>query len=328
LSYLLQAGRGQMELFNRARPLSEVIKDERTAPRIRELLGRIPDIKAFGEAHGLKPTHNYTEYVALDRAAAVWVVSACEPLRFKSKEWGFPVVGRFPYLGWFDLEAAREFAAELRKEKEGWDVDVRGAGAYSTLGWFRDAILSTMIPAGPEALGDLVNVILHESTHATVYVASQAYFNESVANFAGDKLTRDYLEERLGKGAMEKAAYEKVVAAGEERGKRMREAYDELSALYASAKPDEQKKADKARILAELKKAIGAKRELNNATLVQYKTYHVGREDFEAVFRACAESWPRFWKAMHRLEKGYFKKPQQEDLASVLLPLAKEGCPE
>src|SRR5205814_2292022 len=98
---------------------------------------------------------------------AVWVVSACEPLRFHSKEWGFLFVGSFPYLGWFDLENARRFRDELRAE--GWDADLRGAAAYSTLGYFRDAVLSSMIPEGDEALGELVNVVLHESVHATLY---------------------------------------------------------------------------------------------------------------------------------------------------------------
>src|SRR4029078_3952588 len=131
-----------------------------------------------------------------DRPAAVWVVSACEQLRFRSKEWHFPIVGSFPYLGWFDLEQAKAFADELRAES--WDVDVRGAHAYSTLGWFRDAVLSTMIPEGKEALGELVNVVLHESVHATVYIEGQAFFNESIASFIADRLTDHYLIQTRG----------------------------------------------------------------------------------------------------------------------------------
>ncbi|MBI2712508.1 MAG: aminopeptidase, partial [Bdellovibrio sp.] len=165
--YLAQASYGQFVLLNRARPIAEVLQDERTPLRVRNLLKEIDPVKSFGEAQGLRPTHNYTEYVKLDRDAAVWVVSACEKLKFESKEWNFPIAGAFPYLGWFDLQTAQEFAEELRKE--GWDVDLRGAQAYSTLGWFRDSVLSTMIPPGEGALSSLVNVVLHESVHATLY---------------------------------------------------------------------------------------------------------------------------------------------------------------
>src|SRR5206468_11910645 len=132
-------------------------------------------------------------------------VSACEKLRFQSKVWNFPFVGSFPYLGWFDLEDGRSFARELKAEDNGkWDVDLRGAAAYSTLGWFRDPVVSSMIPEGKEALGELVDVVLHESTHATYYISGQAFFNESIASFVADKLTPFYLDAKLGKGSEEK----------------------------------------------------------------------------------------------------------------------------
>jgi predicted aminopeptidase len=306
-----------------------VLQDERTPPRIRRLLAAIEPVKAFGEKRGgLKPTRNYTEYVGLDRKAAVWVVSACEPLRFKSKEWGFPVVGHFPYLGWFDLEDARRFAQELKQE--GWDVDLRGARAYSTLGWFRDAVLSTMIPDGPEALGELVNVVLHESTHATLYLNGQAPFNESIASFVADQLTLEYLEAQGEAAAAERKAYADAEKASEERARKLHAAYGKLAELYASARPDEEKRAEKERVLAELRKELGATREITNATLVQFKTYNTGQEEFRRIFAACGSDWGRFWRAMGRIRGEDFAHSQQEDLPALLGPLAarlkKEGC--
>ena len=80
-----------------------MIKDPRTPPRIAKLLGEVAEVKKFGETEGLKPTTNYQDYVKLDRGAAVYVVSAAVALKFVSKEWTFPIVGAFPYLGLVQL---------------------------------------------------------------------------------------------------------------------------------------------------------------------------------------------------------------------------------
>ena len=182
--YVAQASAGQVDLMVRARSLDAVIADETMPVATRELLKEVPKIKRFGEAHHLKPTANYHSYVGLDRKQVVCVVTAVEALRFRNKTWWFPVVGRVPYLGWFDCETAKCFAADLRAE--GWDVDISGASAYSTLGWFDDPVLSTMIQGTrEEALGGLVDVVLHESVHATLYIDNQTRFNESLAELRG-----------------------------------------------------------------------------------------------------------------------------------------------
>ncbi len=322
--YLLQAGQGQLSLFTHAQPISEVLKDERTPPRIKSLLGEIPSIKKYGEQNGLTPTANYTEYVKLNRNAAVYVVSACEPLHFKSKEWSFPFVGSFPYLGWFDLASAKQFAEDLRKE--GWDVDLRGASAYSTLGWFRDAVLSTMISDGDESLGDLVNVVIHESVHATIYIKTQAFFNESIASFIAHHLTLAYLDQRRGPSSSEKIAYKEAEQRGEKIELRLHEAYEELLKHYSSDEMDSEKLAAKNKILFTLKSDLKFKRDINNATLIQYKTYNSGLEDFEVLFKKCDFNVPRFLTALKKLNPESFSKPQQSELRSVLEPLIQAGC--
>jgi predicted aminopeptidase len=319
--YLVQATRGQLALIQRAKPIDEVIADPRTPTRTKTLLSEVAPVKEFGERKGIKPTPNYTEFVKLDRPAAVWVVSACEPLEFKSREWRFPIVGGFPYLGWFDLEDAKRFAKTLRDD-EGLDVDVRGASAYSTLGWFRDAILSSMLPEGEEALGELVDVVIHESVHATTYLDGQAYFNESLASFVAEKLTREYLAPR----PADLKAYVDGNAGGEGRRKRLHDAYGQLKAVYDSSHPREEKLAEKKAILEALKKELGFKREINNATLIQYKTYHTGAPEFEALWKACGGDAARFMRSVGALESKAFTKPQQEDLGPVLGPLIQGGC--
>lgn len=320
--YVAQAAGGQLSLIQNARPIRKVLRDEKTPPRLRRLLSELRVIKRYGEARGLKPTANYASYVQLDRPAVVWVVSACAPLQFKSKVWSFPVVGDFPYLGWFELQEANAFADELRKE--GLDVDVRGASAYSTLGWFQDALLSSMISEGDEALGYLVNVVLHESVHATLHLPSQAYFNESLASFVADHLTLEYLDVTRGAKSVEKTAYERSEANSATRAKRLHEAYDELDKLYRSDRPDAEKLQEKARQMAALKQELKLRRDVNNAMLTQYRTYDSSQTELETLYQACGESWTRFFGALQELKPESFAGPHQRDFGSVVLPLVRK----
>ncbi len=322
MHFFYQAGLGQLELVNKARPIPEVLKDERVPLRTRKLLGEVTEIKKFGEAHGLKATPNYREYVALDRQAAVWVLSASDALAFKAKEWRFPIVGSFPYLGWFNQTDAINYAKSVKTD--GLDVDVRGAGAYSTLGWFRDAVLSTMIPLGDQALGALVNVVLHESVHATLYIKNQSYFNESLANFVANQMTAVYLRERLGAQAPELIAFKKGEAESERRVLKFHETYLKLDALYrtpAAQKSDEQKREEKMQILAAFKTDLGIKREINNATLIQFRTYNVGMKGFEALYSKCAQDWKCFFASLSKLRSEDFGRDQSEDFERLLLGL-------
>ncbi len=323
LQYLGQAGAGQDDLNRRAIPIEQLLEENRLTPKLRPLLAQVKTIKKFGEANGLRPTPNYERYVNLDRPAAVWIVSASEPLRFRSKTWSFPVTGNITVLGWFDEKKAQEFGDGLRKE--GWDVDVRPSSAYSTLGWFEDSILSTMIPDGDEAMGSLANVILHESLHATYYIPGQTRLNESVANFVGDTLAKRYMESTVGLDSKELRSYLAAETWYNKRADTMHAAHDKLEALYASSIPREEKLAEKTRIIAELKKKTRMKRPVTNATLLQYETYNSGQDEMKALLAVCEGSVPRFLATLERL-KAKRLTPQEKSLNTLVAPLVSEGC--
>ena len=329
LGYLAQAGVGMLEIMHRARPIEDVLRDARTQPELARLLAEIPTIKAYGESRGLKRTNNYVEFVQLDRSAVVWAVSACERLGFEPRSWRFPVVGSFTYLGWFRRDQAERHARRLRDE--GLDVDVSGASAFSTLGWFKDPVFSTMIRGGDDRLGAFVNVLLHESVHATLHVKDQTTFNESVASFVADRLTLEYLEATRGRAAREYVAYAESRDRAARRARAVRHAHDTLKAVYASDRPDAEKLEEKRRVLGELATAIRFGGTLNNATLVAMRAY--GSEDTDAglasVLSACGSDWRRFFRTLAPLASqspAHFARPQQKDLGPVLSALAREGC--
>jgi predicted aminopeptidase len=323
--YIPQAAAGQRDLQRRARDIDELLADGRVAGRMRRLLSKVSEIRAFGERHGLARTPNYTKYVRVEPPPLVWVVSGSDPLHFASRSWSFPLVGSFTYLGWFKRADADVFAAELAKD--GLDVDVRGSGAYSTAGYFEDPIVSTMIAPGNLGLGELADTLLHEMTHSTIFVKYQSTLNESVAMFVGKGLAGEYLEETFGPAAPETVAYVTYEREADERGHKMKAAYDTLKALYASPVPDAQKLAEKHDILTRLHDEIHFKRPINNATLIQFRTYHSGQEELAQLLTACDHDWRRFVASVKRLESAQFERQQESDVGKIVTPLLAAGCP-
>ena len=324
LSYLAQAGYGQREITLGARPLGDAIADPAVAPRTRALLAEIPRIKAFGERHGLTATTSYRKFVELERDYVVWVVTACAPLSFRSRVWSFPIVGGVTYLGWFH---GRDAAAHARRLlAAGWDVDLRGSTAYSTLGWFEDPVLSTMLGGGDGAIIGLSETVLHESLHATLYVKDQSPFDESVATWFGDRLGEAYLVETRGEGSREVAALRESVREGARRAALLHEGYETLARLYASSKSNAQKLDEKRALIAELERAVGATRPITNATLVQFRTYHTGTAELDALFSACGGSFPRTIAALRKGAPAAFARAQDEDVAAIYAKIARGGC--
>jgi len=326
LTYVTQAAAGQRDLIDRARDIDYLVREKRVDHRLRRLLSQVAVIKRFGERHGLRATSNYTKYTRIDHPEVVWVVTASEPLRFRPKQWSFPLVGSFTYLGWFKLEQARPFAESLRQA--GWDVDVRGSGAYSTEGFFQDPVLSSMISPRADALGELADVLLHESSHATIFVHHQSTFNESVASFVGDGLTEVFLDETVGASSEEARAYRARQRESTERERVLRAVYAQLEGLYASSLPNAEKLSLKADILVRLRAALGYRRPITNATLIQYKTYNSGQEEFAELLRACGGSWPRFIRTVKRLETTHFASDQESEVGPMVRPLIAAGCAE
>jgi predicted aminopeptidase len=325
LRYITQAAAGQEDLNRRGISVQEVVEGHHLDKRTRGLLSHVSRIKAFGERYGLRRTENYERYVWLNRPAVVWVVSACHPLAFRPHVWKFPVVGSITYTGWFDKNEAKHYGEQLLRE--GWDVDVRPSPAYSTLGWFDDPILSTMISDGDEALGDLADVILHETLHATFYIPSQSTLNESVASFFGDHLAVKYLDEVAGPDSKEKRSFLEMREHGEQRGHIMKKAYEDLAELYKSHLPPAEKLAEKKRIIDALRAEAGIKRQVTNATLIQYKTYGSGKAELDELLEACEGSFPRMLKTLDRLHSVAASAPAHSDPGDLVRPLLANGCP-
>jgi predicted aminopeptidase len=180
--YLSRAGWEEAKILRARRPIAQLVRDSaRVRPVVRAKLALVLDARTFAaDSIGLRVKDSFTQFTQLERDTLVLVLSGAYRDRLASRTWWFPVVGRVPYKGYFDYDQARAAARRLRDD--GFDVNLRPAAAFSTLGWFNDPLLSTTLAL--DSVG-LANTVIHEVTHNTFYAPGQAVFNESFANFVG-----------------------------------------------------------------------------------------------------------------------------------------------
>lgn len=201
--YGLQQGQGQFNIIWNARPVEEYLSDPAFPDSLKVRLELINEIRKYAiDSLGLKDTENYKTLYDQKGKEVLWVVIASEPFQLKSKEWKFPVIGSVPYKGFFKKERADNLKKEL--ETEGWDVIVRNPGGWSTLGWFTDPILSKMLTRSE---GDLANLIIHEMSHATIFVKDSVEFNENLSTFIGDRGAEQFLLYKYGPDSKEYISY-------------------------------------------------------------------------------------------------------------------------
>lgn len=254
LVYGIRAGIGQLNIVWNSKPVAEVISDPATPDSVRRKLSVIERVRRYAiDSLGLKDTDNYSTYFDQQGKELLWVVTACEPYRLKEKTWDFPVVGSVPYKGFFDSTAAVEEGRAL-KEK-GFDISIRNPGGWSTLGWFRDPVLSGMLDRSD---GDLASLIIHEMSHATIYVKDSSDFNENLASFIGDAGAREFLRHAYGPGSSELEEFVREDKDYRRRAGHLLRGASKLDSLYnaISNKPDSEKQSEKETMIRKIIEAM------------------------------------------------------------------------
>ncbi len=192
--YGIGQGIGQMKVLINARPIEEMLLDPEVSDETKRKLIKVGKMKDFAINNiGLAKSKNYTTVYNQEGKPILWVVRACEPFMLKNKEWTFPIVGRVSYKGFFNLKKAKKLRDELKAE--GYDTYIREVSAWSTLGWFKDPLMSGVLN---DSEGGLANTIIHELTHSTIFVKDSLTFNENLASFIGDKGAEMYLSHTYG----------------------------------------------------------------------------------------------------------------------------------
>lgn len=179
--YLSRGAWEEGKILARRKPIAELVANSRIDALTRRKLQIVLAARQYAkDSIRLRTKESFTTYSALDKDTLVLVLSAAYRDRLEPYTWWFPIVGRVPYKGYFDFDAARRAAQQF--QRDGYDVSLRPSDAFSTLGWFNDPLLSTSLRR--DSL-DLVNTVIHELTHNTFYAPSNVAFNESFASFVG-----------------------------------------------------------------------------------------------------------------------------------------------
>lgn len=251
VSYGFRQGKGQLTIIWNARPVEEALADPNFPDSLKYKLRLINKVRKYAiDSLGLRDTENYKTLYDQRGEEIMWVVTACEPFRFKPKEWKFPILGAVPYKGFFSKERAIELRDEL--DKEGWDTSIRNPGGWSTLGWFTDPILSNMLERNE---GDLANLIIHEMVHATIFIKDSVEYNENLATFIGDRGTEKFLLSTFGVNSKENTTYLNEDIDFTRYNDHMLRGAEMLDSLYKTMKegdPAEQKRELKRRAIVEI----------------------------------------------------------------------------
>jgi predicted aminopeptidase len=190
--YVMRAAWEEARILARRRTIADILNDSTVDPVTRGKLELVIEARSFaGRDLALDVGQSYTSFSDIGRDTLALVLSASPVNRLAAYTWWFPIVGRVPYKGFFSLEAAESEAREL--ERQNYDTYLRPTSAFSTLGWLPDPLLSTVLRQ--DSVG-LVETVVHEVTHNTLFVGGQVKFNESFANFVGSVGAIEFFCER------------------------------------------------------------------------------------------------------------------------------------
>ncbi|MFY1053188.1 aminopeptidase [Ectopseudomonas khazarica] len=323
LDYYAHLGQGQWQLLQAREPVERLLQDPQTTPELARRLALSQQARDFASASlRLPDNRSYRLYADLKRPFVVWNVFATPEFSLDPELHCFPIAGCVAYRGYYQQGRARGAAALLRQQ--GLDTYIGSVEAYSTLGWFDDPLLNSMLRWDDERL---VAVIFHELAHQQFYLPGDTAFNESFATFVEREGLRQWHASRgetpPASDDHQRQQFVELVLASRER----------LRLLYARDLPAAAMRSAKQAEFARLRHDYRTLRQrewggqgrydawidapLNNAKLLPFGLYDQWVPAFAALFARKGRDWPAFYAAVAAL--GQLPAEQRHAQLTTLL---------
>lgn len=312
LGYYAQSVSGQFQLMGKEQPLKKVIADDNTGTALRSRLVFIRTVLAFAHTRlGLPDNGSYRDYADLGRPYVTWNVFAARELSLQARQWCYVFIGCLNYRGYFTEAAATAYAGKLRRQ--GWDVFVGGVSAYSTLGWFRDPVLNTMLNRED---WEIARLLFHELAHQKIYFKDGAEVNEAVAETVARIGLSLWLQTQP---PAEGDRVSKLLAHEDAVTDLLLECRQKLGRLYGSRLPAGEKRSKKKQIFNALQRDYQRlksrwdgddrfdswmRRDLNNGKLVAVSTYHKLVPALMALYQAHGRDLDGFYNYLDGLKNS------------------------
>ncbi|MFV1997196.1 MAG: aminopeptidase [Acidiferrobacterales bacterium] len=310
ISYYGQAIKGQFQILSQRQPISGLIEDPATSKKLKQRLQTVVKMRAFASSElGLPDNGSYKSYVNLERSHVVWNVFAAPEFSLEPKQWCYPVAGCVNYRGYFAENSARSYASQL--QLKGLDTEVAGVSAYSTLGWFSDPLLNTMLSRSDI---QLAGTLFHELAHQQLYAKNDTLFNESFAVVVELEGVRRWLRDQ--KNEIQYRDYLRSMERKRSFIGLVQNTRTKLKRLYAQDSTEMEKRTAKEAILQQLKidyrqlrKSWGNyrgydgwfDRKLTNASLVPISSYYDYVPAFQSLLLRNQNNLTAFYQASRKL---------------------------
>lgn len=258
------------------------------------------------EQLSLPDNSSYASYVDLEREFPVWTVVAAQEFSVTAKQWCYPVIGCASYRGFFSKKSAKQYADT--QQRLGLETTIGAAGAYSTLGWFADPLLPSMMRYG---VADFAETLFHELAHQQLYINGDSGFNEAFATVVGEQGALQWLATQRPSLLID---YQQKLAVRDDFSALLTQLKEHLEELYASSLDLDEKRAAKHQLLVQLDKDYQLMKEnkwqglavydnwfeqgINNARLAAFGTYRDQVPAFEKLLRDCLADFNLFYESV------------------------------
>lgn len=308
--FLTRAGFEETRILQSRQPIPTVVADPTIPAPTRDALTLVLSVRDYAAELGLKAKATYTTYAEVDRDTLLLVLSASRRECLCPYIWRYPIVGRVPYKGFFDFAMAHRAAARL--DADGYDTYLRPSGAFSTLGWFNDPLLSTALTRDSV---ELAATVFHEIAHNTLYVPSATAFNESFAQMVGYLAAAEFFASRGEAVASARARdrwHDEVLLAGYYGDLRTR-----LDSVYGAGLDSAAVEAGRREVSGWARDRLGAMADslrtyrvdptdqpINNARILARGLYRTELDRFDAWYRRYGAEVRTSVAALRELERG------------------------